>query len=574
MKKSVLVFLLLLVVSFLSPANCLFAVDTGELRSYSNIHSIGIEWELSGDTDHNSACRVKYRKKTTAQWKQALNLFRIDFNSADMLAGSILHLDPGTTYTLQLDLSDPDSTSVRKTLDIMTRAVPVQPVNGRVMHVVPGNGGGSGSAADPFRGIDSAQSSATPGDTFLLHAGSYPGEIIFDKSGQAGDYVVWKGAGGGEVIIETVRIATDFVWLEGVHVTGNTYGIRTYNSPEGVVVTKNKFTECNYCVYLNHGGSNWYITDNIIVGDVAPESGSFGGEGIELNHSNGHVAAYNSITHVADGISYPGRNCDIYGNDIFDVSDDGIEPDYGYANNRIWANRISNAYHNGISFQPMNGAPWYILRNQVAAPLESGIKFRGDTDRALIAHNTFVSWQGAQKYGSSGLLAVQSNNNLWISMTDWYAWENGDGGSADWRTNLDYDGFDWGDYVYGFKWGERYQDLAAFSAATGLEQHGIRIDKDTCFATLNIPSPPPASMPMQYMTLKPSCNAVDAGIVLPNINDDFQGNGPDLGAYELGGSLPHYGPRRPKAFPWLLLLSSIKAQEELLKSTGTGDNEK
>lgn len=95
MKKSVFVCLLLLIVSFLSPANCLFAVDTGELRSYSTIHSIGIEWDLSGDTDHNSACRLNYRKKTTAKWKQALNLFRIDFNFANMLAGSILHLDPG-----------------------------------------------------------------------------------------------------------------------------------------------------------------------------------------------------------------------------------------------------------------------------------------------------------------------------------------------------------------------------------------------------------------------------------------------------------------------------------------------
>ena len=34
-------------------------------------------------------------------------------------------------------------------------------------------------------------------------------------------------------------------------------------------------------------------------------------------------------TRTADAISSPNRNCDIYGNDIFDVSDDAIEPDYG-----------------------------------------------------------------------------------------------------------------------------------------------------------------------------------------------------------------------------------------------------
>jgi hypothetical protein len=33
------------------------------------------------------------------------------------------------------------------------------------------------------------------------------------------------------------------------------------------------------------------------------------------------------------------------------------------------------------------------------------------------------------------------------------------------------------------------------------------------------------------------------GHKLPNINDDFRGAGPDMGAYEAGDPLPHYGPR-------------------------------
>jgi hypothetical protein len=138
---------------------------------------------------------------------------------------------------------------------------------------------------------------------------------------------------------------------------------------------------------------------------------------------------------------------------------------------------------------------------------------------------------------------MQSNNNLWITVSDWYAWENGSGGAPDWRTNLDYDGFDWGDYVYAFKWGERYPDLSSFQAATGLETHAIRVDKDVCFETFDVPNAPPASVPLQFMTLRADCNAVDAGIPLPNINDDYLGAAPDLGAYEVGADLPHYGPR-------------------------------
>jgi hypothetical protein len=37
--------------------------------------------------------------------------------------------------------------------------------------------------------------------------------------------------------------------------------------------------------------------------------------------------------------------------------------------------------------------------------------------------------------------------------------------------------------------------------------------------------------------------AIDAGVALPTINDGYTGRAPDLGAYESGQPLPHYGPR-------------------------------
>jgi hypothetical protein len=43
--------------------------------------------------------------------------------------------------------------------------------------------------------------------------------------------------------------------------------------------------------------------------------------------------------------------------------------------------------------------------------------------------------------------------------------------------------------------------------------------------------------------LRAGSKAVDAGVVLPNINDDFAGAAPDLGALERGKPEPHYGPR-------------------------------
>jgi hypothetical protein len=116
---------------------------------------------------------------------------------------------------------------------------------------------------------------------------------------------------------------------------------------------------------------------------------------------------------------------------------------------------------------------------------------------------------------------------------------------------LDYDGFDWGNSVYGFKWGAnaRYTDLPAFQAATGLQPNGIRVNRAACFKSFQLPQSPPASMPFQYMALKNNCNAVNAGIVLANINTGFVGSAPDLGAFELGAALPSYGPRKSPVVP-------------------------
>ena len=45
-------------------------------------------------------------------------------------------------------------------------------------------------------------------------------------------------------------------------------------------------------------------------------------------------------------------------------------------------------------------------------------------------------------------------------------------------------------------------------------------------------------------SLRKGAAVIDAGEVLPNINDNHTGKGPDLGAFETGTKPPHYGPRK------------------------------
>jgi hypothetical protein len=82
--------------------------------------------------------------------------------------------------------------------------------------------------------------------------------------------------------------------------------------------------------------------------------------------------------------------------------------------------------------------------------------------------------------------------------------------------------------------------------ATGQDRHSIELD----FSIFQNASAPDFSDPTRVvptdavdLQLRAGSAAVDAGMVLPTITDGYKGKAPDLGAYELGAELPHYGPR-------------------------------
>ena len=74
----------------------------------------------------------------------------------------------------------------------------------------------------------------------------------------------------------------------------------------------------------------------------------------------------------------------------------------------------------------------------------------------------------------------------------------------------------------------------------------IEIDTKTCFAGgLLPPADPDKTYKAEEIDARPArgSDAIDRGVVLPNFNDDYTGKAPDLGCFEYGRSLPHYGPR-------------------------------
>lgn len=540
-------------------------VVPGDLSAVSTTQSIGLEWLVSGDTNHNATANVEYREMGQATWQPAMGLIRVDSGSGNSLAGSIMFLQSGTSYEVRVTLADPDGGGDTRTVPVATLAVPTLPAATRTLHVVPGSGGGDGSSQNPYQGLETAWSNAQPGDELLLHVGNYGGVTDSNGvSGIAGAPIVIRNAGDGEVQLSYLQVfQRSHLWIEGLTFrydgTSDTGFYSSLLNPgydtgfqamladvDNIVLKNNHFEGYKHSIRAGPRTSRWFIADNTIIGDKqlgASGTPSFDGEGIELGHGDNHEVAYNSITLVGDGVSFPNENCDIYGNDIFDVTDDGIELDGGEANTRAWQNRIHNASHNGIAFQPQSGAPWYIVRNQIVNSQESIFKFRNG-DRFVAINNTFVNWGDVLDHWSHQLLRGVTRNNLWISANNGSIWRRGSEGTS-WRTDHDYDGFDWGSNSQPFEInGTVYSSLAQLRSGAGLQDNGIEIDAATCLESFDVPGPPPlTTIPPQFMTLEQTCNAVDAGIAIPNISSNFSGNAPDLGAYERGQPLPHYGPR-------------------------------
>ena len=175
-------------------------VTTGELViEPPTLINLGFEWFIQGDENRNALVEVSFRKQGTTEWRSALPLLRLkgervytstqfDVISPNLFAGSILDLEPDTSYEARFTMSDPDGVSGErtKTVTVRTRAEPKPYYGGRVFHVYPI--GFKGSKLEPsFEGLMcaynfscSGSDRATAGrprvragDTLLVHAGLY-----------------------------------------------------------------------------------------------------------------------------------------------------------------------------------------------------------------------------------------------------------------------------------------------------------------------------------------------------------------------------------------------------------------
>ncbi|MCX7049257.1 MAG: right-handed parallel beta-helix repeat-containing protein [Candidatus Sumerlaeota bacterium] len=549
------------------------------------LQCLGVYWIIGGDDNKNAKVEFQYRTTGAAQWRRAMDLFRVEKGGNKLekgesaiktpsdgwlFAGSAVLLEPDTEYELKLSLSDPDGGAAEKLLKARTLAEPMQPKDAREMHVIPGAGGGSGTQADPFKGLAAAQAQAKPGDLFLLHKGVYEGTFEIKKNGEPGKPIIWRGAGDGEAVIDAQGkapappdrgiSASDIhdVWFEKLSIRKCVWGVVAHEG-QRVVIRRCHFYDVKRGLTATRNNSGrlggLFIADNLLEGPYTWADAKHGASveeyrGIEISGS-GNVVCYNRVRGFKDGIDMaPSPRCvasDVHNNEVSECLDDGCEMDGSERNNRCFLNRFTNVFQ-GISVQPVFGGPIYIFRNALYNIEVEAFKMHNSPSGALFLHNTCV------KKGMPLVLSTSEKarncvyrNNLFIGTDANYAYET-TAPMAD--CDFDYDGFGGGPWGNFLKWnGARYKTLEEVKAKAPVYKHAVLVDPATLFASgIKQPEDPkkqtdPAANDLR---LKAGSAAIDAGAILPGINDGFAGKAPDLGAYEFGAPLPHYGPRPEK----------------------------
>ncbi len=334
--------------------------------------NLGFEWAIEGDANRNATVEVRFRKAGTTAWRPALPLLRIGgervhreqynmvYTVPDGFAGSILNLEPATSYECEFTLRDPDGVDgpSQQRATVATRAEPRSYPGGRVLHVYPPDHEGPRQEPSfiglkhayygPGRGDWTAvrMNPVQPGDTILVHAGLYrpdrlnyvdplsapfTGSISLSLKGTAEKPITIKAAGDGEAIFDGAGnhklfdvMATHHHIFEGL--TFRNTDIALFAGEKGVMgavgltVRNCRFEEIGVGVWTENADSrDFFISDNLFLGRedrmrlIGWNQAGMRTAGIYPSHQlrsffavkvygPGHVIAHNAVAYFHDGI--------------------------------------------------------------------------------------------------------------------------------------------------------------------------------------------------------------------------------------------------------------------------------
>ena len=318
----------------------------------------------------------------------------------------------------------------------------------------------------------------------------------------------------------------------------------------------------------------------------------------------GHVVAYNYVanfhdgidietygnpdgSHAIDGPHYPPKEywdrrpvaIDFYNNYMTNFHDNAFEIDGSMHNVRVMRNMMVNSASHPFCNQPAIGGPIYWIRNIAYHAPGGSTRMTNGAAGVLFYNNTIltetsagssanVHWRNNLMLGENSAPAIFSvNTNTNYSSSDYNGFRPNPGAAFSFQWNsppanilADYSGLlslVLGRLAAGAVVSRRTQPLetrrfttlAEYSRATRQDQHSVDVDYDIFVNVKGLDAQDLKKVQTLYKAedfdfrLKPGSAAIDSGVILPNVTDEFTGKAPDLGALELGQPVPHYGPR-------------------------------
>jgi hypothetical protein len=356
-----------------------------------------------------TGCAVRFRKVGAGAYTEGLPLWYDP--AATECRGSLVNLSPGTAYEAEMSVTGAVLATRTVLFTTWSNTVPIQstvnvPSGSATLDVT---SGGSPAGYVVYQGA--------PG--VLDAANGQPYNIYVNAS-----YVVIRGftlRGAQQHAIRISDTVTDVI-IEDNDISGwgrSRGGNLGVNADSGVyafckagAVLTRVTIQRNEIYNPRYNSNSW--------SDGHPE----GPQGITMELCPGnHVIRHNEVfstngNYFNDGISgsdnvsttgFPNADSDIYGNEVSNAWDDGIEAEGGNRNVRIWGNYIDRT-GTGIASTITSVGPLYMFRNVYnrsrflgSVPLDSDERqsmFKAGSDagfangRRYVFHNTTLQAQG------------------------------------------------------------------------------------------------------------------------------------------------------------------------------------
>jgi hypothetical protein len=507
-------------------------------QAVTTFHSVGLYWSHANGSASNE-CKVSYRKTTDEVWSNAMPLW-FDVISSEY-RGSIVNLIPNTEYEVELKLlSTGDTvTLISKTWseDFPIAETVYLPENSQSTLTINQSGNEDGYVLFTNTVGKTATIDVKNNFDSCIIIGNVHHVIIRN--------VILKGASRDAIRINSIS-AHDIVIEESEFTEWGRYRTSDWgvsgDAGIGSITASGNSSICRIIIQRNNFHHPRYSTNSWIEPTVS--SHPYGPWATRLPNTDGnHVIRYNSIysddNHLLeDGFSgwsnfsdkgFPNKDTDIYGNYIERCWDDAIESEGANMNVRIWGNFIKTRHH-AIGTTVTATGPIYIFRN-----ISKGF----DTDHwgeyirgGFLKQKSVENFPGGKTYVIHNTMLVPTYSGIllgndvglgagWGGMPNTYSRNNILHVENNGRSINDIYENPLGDY-----------DFDLYNGTFIIEKNGI-------IGTPSYDPTPSYSLSENYtgkgvFTLSKSSFGYDRGEIILNFNDNFVGDGPDIGAHERG----------------------------------------